>query len=459
MKKFLILCLVLAAWTARAVPGDQNSIQRAIDSASPGSTVTIDNGNWTWAGSQTITCEKAIKILGQSRSGCKITVNSGRVDNVLIIEPPSGVTEFGNCTVHWNKADNVWPYMFHIKPQNPRTKGRVLMHDMYFTSNYAYPVLWDTNGGVIYNCEVEGTGSGGLTGFSFVVSSLPSDWTRVSTVGTKDTDGLSNTYVEDCKFAHADQAINNCDDNSRVVFRHCIFDNLNVGSHGQETSPWGCRQWEFYDNEFLCDADNKYNVNCFLGMRGGTGIITNNHFDDIPWDRAEINLNVYSIRRKTSIPCQTQYPAARQVGQGWIGEGGYSYPSVPQDGTGYFTDPICIWNNTGTVRITAPDYYADECGNNQHSADYVKQGRDYLITAPPGGYTKYPYPHPLRSGGGPGPSPTPSATPSPSATPQPTVTPSPSATPNPTPPPQGETYRNWLDRLSNWIRQNPAQPD
>jgi hypothetical protein len=35
--------------------------------------------------------------------------------------------------------------------------------------------------------------------------------------------------------------------------------------------------------------------------------------------RRGVQLNVFSINRKDSIPCQTAYPAARQTGQGWSG--------------------------------------------------------------------------------------------------------------------------------------------
>jgi hypothetical protein len=195
-----------------------------------------------------------------------------------------------------------------------------------------------------------------------------------------------------------------------------------------------------------------------MQLRGGTGVITDNHFDDIPWGKVEVQLCVFNIRRHGQIPCQTQYPAARQVGQGWKGEGGYGYPGVPQDGTGNFTDPIYIWNNTGTCQVGLSEYNPDECGNNQQIVNYVKEGRDYILGAR-NGYQKYPYPHPLRTGGGGQPTPTPTPTPAPTPEPTATPTPMPTPVPTPTPSPGAPTYNQWLNKQADWIRQNPPVPD
>jgi hypothetical protein len=46
------------------------------------------------------------------------------------------------------------------------------------------------------------------------------------------------------------QAIN-LDDNSRTVVRYNTFNNSAIGSHGQETSPWGVRHYEIYNNDFV----------------------------------------------------------------------------------------------------------------------------------------------------------------------------------------------------------------
>lgn len=142
-------------------------------------------------------------------------------------------------------------------------------------------------------------------------------------------------------------------------------------------------------------------------VRGGTGVIFNNAMDNISssaWGtKFSLWFTVFNINRLGQTACQVTYPAARQVGQGWIGAGGYSYPSVPADGTGYITDPVYIWGNTGAgtsgANFFGLDQYApDECGNGQLVGDYIKVNRDYVFAAKPG-YTAFPYPHPLVASG------------------------------------------------------------
>jgi hypothetical protein len=102
-------------------------------------------------------------------------------------------------------------------------------------------------------------------------------------------------------------------------------------------------------------------LNYWFYVRGGTGVITGNIIPDIKsqyWsDKAEISMTVQNISRiPNHIPCQTAYPAARQVGQTWVGTGGYRFPtrgtcmdSAGLDGMHYRTDPIYIWGNTGSA--------------------------------------------------------------------------------------------------------------
>lgn len=438
----------------KTVNGTSDEVQAAINNTPDGGVVEIRDGTYTWTSAVTI--NKAIVLRGQSKGGVHITTRNSTVDNIDASEPNDGYVEIANIDFDFEAAPNVWPVPIRITPRNPRTGGRCLLHDCTFACT-SYAVRWETNGGVIWNCTFDHSKSG-YSGISFVCSALNSDWSRPSTLGILDTDGKSNTYIEDCTATpgYNSAGIGNLDDNSRTVWRHVTWDNSAIGSHGQETSPEGTRQWEFYDNRWICAGDNKWNMDFFMSIRGGTGVICDNTFDDIPWGKAEIKLQVFSIRRRGQIPCQVTYPAARQIGQGWIGTGGYDYPSVPRNGGGYTTDPIYIWGNTN-AQVQLAEYEPDECGNNQHIVDYVHLGRDYFEGTAKPGYQKYPYPHWMRTmAGGGNPHPTP--TPAPTVTPQPTPTPPP--LPTPTPPPSGEkTYRNWLDQLGQWIQQHPASPD
>src|SRR5258708_3170524 len=154
--------------------------------------------------------------------------------------------------------------------------------------------------------------------------------------------------------------------------------------------------------------------------RGGAGGIWGNSMDDIGFGKNGIKFCVFSINLPGQIPCQTAYPAARQVGQGWSASSTatYGHPVVTGDGTGVVTEGVWIWNNIGAATsdpsfIGLNDNVQDQCGNGQVISNYVVKGRDYFLAAKPG-YTPYTYPHPLHAkfavnGGNPTPNVTPPA--------------------------------------------------
>jgi hypothetical protein len=240
MKIQIVALLLLTTATAFAVPGTPAAIQQAVNQASPGGTVIIDNGTYNW-GTGSVTVDRPVVIRGASRGGVQINAINIAASMFGVTEPQSGIIKIANINVNFERAANAWSaFVVRVAPRTPRTAGRILLHDCDFITNYAYSVEWNTNGGVIWNCLFQfGNGrlANGLTGVSFVCHTLNSDWTRVSTLGTLDTDGMSNTYVEDCTFRGAGVGCMNPDDNSRVVIRHNLFDNAASGSHGQETRP------------------------------------------------------------------------------------------------------------------------------------------------------------------------------------------------------------------------------
>jgi hypothetical protein len=401
-----IAALILAAKSSPASNGDPQTLQAAINSAAPGTTLIIPNGSYTWRSG--VTCKKAIKIKGESQGG--VTINTVNMTFTVfdLTENKDGNMELSNINFVTAVAPNNWVYAVYAHPWTSDTfrgGGRILLHDCKFKINtWNYSIEWGTNGGVIWNCDFDG---GGLNGLSYVCHALNSTWTQKSTLGMDDVGGICNTYVEDCTFHNAYTAAMNPDDNSRIVVRHCTFDSCSTNSHGLESSPAGARHWEFYDNNWT-PASSTFNYNYWMFWRGGTGVITDNYFSPGLWGRGCIGLAVFNISNHGQVPCQTHYPAARQVGQSWKGKGGYSYVDWPQGGTGYYTDPIYIWNNTGPGSqqsnfVYLSEYEPDNCGTNQKVATYVQLGRDYVLGPKPG-YQKYTYPHPLRTGGGrPGP--------------------------------------------------------
>jgi hypothetical protein len=265
-------------------------------------------------------------------------------------------------------------------------------------------IRFETNGGVIWNWTFYDhdqneeaitfqNSSGGANGVS------PS-WTTNDTMGMADTTGTANTYVENCTFDEMQLQALDLSDNSRVVIRHCTFNNSGFSSHGLDSGLYGARQWEVYNNTFIFSTSGKDKdgesfplpLTWWFFCRGGTGVIFDNVMPDIvsqKWGtKSSILFTVYNIRRTSAyIPCQTQWQAIHQVGQGY--------------NNGLVLDPVYIWGNTGGTNYNSPgitDWPSDQCGNGLLSANFIKEGRDYYVNTPKGGYAPYTYPHPLRAG-------------------------------------------------------------
>jgi hypothetical protein len=432
MKSLMALALSFwahTAWsytvsgTTYTTNGTQADVQAACSAAPDNGTVTvvIPNGTYNWSGTLSIT--HSLNLAGASSNG--VVIQNANATSLMISATSSAK---GNINIYWLNIVQV--------VNNGGSSGRgqlacdrtepssytVLVHDCTFntTTYFTYAIWVRANGVIFWNDNFPATGAGptNLTGISFTCDKyrFTSSWNTPDSYGTKDATGLMNSYVENCSFANGSSYACDFDDNSRVVWRYNTMQDALCGTHGQDTSPYGVRQIEIYDNTFNMTAGNIYNNNCWVTVRGGSGVIFNNAMQDIP-GKTGIQLNVYSINRKGSIPCQTAYPAARQTGQGWSASSTAKYgnPVVPQDGIGAVTEGVYIWGNTG-AETTDPNYVSldqfspDECGNGQLVSNYLIEGRDYFVGTAKPGYTPYTYPHPLHarfalSGGNPPPAP------------------------------------------------------
>jgi hypothetical protein len=142
--------------------------------------------------------------------------------------------------------------------------------------------------GVMYDCSFPYlpamTGSNGAISISEITANYGNSWTTPSTMGAEDIGGTRNFYIEDCDFHYLIDGIDTSD-NARVVYRNCLFNNSGVGMHGNDTGYYGTRHWDIYENAFVFSNLNggaqAYALDGWITPRGGTGVITNNLFDDI----------------------------------------------------------------------------------------------------------------------------------------------------------------------------------
>jgi hypothetical protein len=433
MKGLIISCSLLlcgsafgykVSGTTYITDGSQSDVQAACSAAPNNGTITVQipNGTYRWSGTLTIT--NSVNLAGASANGVVIQNANGPTATMITAVSPAN----GNINIYWlnivqvvNNGGSASGGQLACDRTEP-SSATVLVHDCTFdTATYFTYAIWvRANGVIFWNDNFPATGATGesLTGINFTCGKygFTSSWNTPDSYGTQDTTGLKNSYVENCSFAHGSSYACDFDDNSRVVWRHNTMQDAMCGSHGQETAPYGVRQIEIYENTFNLTSGNPYGMNCWASFRGGSGVVFNNSMQDIP-NKTGVQLNVYSINRSTSIPCQTGYPAARQTGQGWsaASTAKYGNPVVSQNGTGAITEGVYIWGNTGG-ETTDPNYVSifqfapDECGNGQLISKYLVKGRDYFVGTAKPGYTPYQYPHPLHTAyAGTGASPTPAA--------------------------------------------------
>jgi hypothetical protein len=386
--------------------GEYRDVQNAIDAASAGAVILLPGGRFEWSDTVIVSKDVSLQGVGQSPLGQTkdskdtTTISNSRNNGLLIISNPtpfactlSGITFDGG---HAHGHDQIG-----ISVNTP-----ALMHDCTFVSKGGLLDLirFRVNGGVVWNWtfydydENEEAISfkdpaGGAEGVS------PS-WSTNDTMGMADTTGTANTYVENCTFDEMAWQALDFDDNSRVVIRYCTFNNSAGTSHGLDSSPYGTRQWEVYNNTYIFSTTGRsmggkhfpLELDWWFYCRGGTGVVFNNVMPDInteKWgEKASILFTVFNIRRKSAyIPCQTQWEALHQVGQGY--------------NAGLVLDPVYVWGNTGGTsynKLNLNDWEPDQCRDGLYSSEFIQEARDvYLGTAKPG-YTPYTYPHPLRGG-------------------------------------------------------------
>jgi hypothetical protein len=449
--------------------GSLADVQAKVNEAPDDGTVAvaIPGGVYNWNG--TLNLHKAITLIGEEGAVLRHNANGSMIS--AWARDSGHVTVSGLRLVQVSNVGGGRGFLMNAA-RRETTNNTVRIHDCTFDQNgiFNWSLQCLSNGILVWNTRFIGSGSQhGMGGVIMLVGS-PGNyelWRRPLTLGAQDTNGLSNTYLEDCEFLNSSIGCTDFSDNARMVFRHNIVQDAGLGSHGQETSPLGASSFEVYNNTFRISSGNPQNIAFWVHVRGGTGVITGNDMALVPWaGGSQILLTVMSITRSANdnaggVFCPVEYPAPRQTGWSWEDNNANwgrvrGNPSLLDDGNpGFFRpngrgaklDPVYIWDNRGpgaqadTYVVLRP-FMPDQCGNGQQLSNYLQRGRDFYVDAgPKPGWTPYTYPHPLRVlEGEPPPPPLPPE-------------------PPPEPPPDIITYGAWLNRAADWIKKNPPTPD
>lgn len=377
------LCLTTAlasAATRQAASCSVSAVQSAISSASNGDVIQVPAGDCIWSG---LTVSKAVHIQGSGIGRSNINLSG----NNTITKQPSGViriSDFSFTKTGGGNSSKGFTVTGAWKTAEP-----VIIEHNSFTINNTGLFLLSVPGGVIISDNVF---TGGWDD-SFIQPKIPQDtesWSSADTLGTKDINGKLNHYIEDNTFYGGTNQGIDADDATRVVYRHNDLTYSSFNTHGHATSSVGVRHFEVYDNTFHYPGGTSQiaNQNWTIWIRGGTGVIFGNKIDDIAgsyWgNKEEIKLTIRGAEdaRPQGSCANTRYPVPRQIGQNY-------------NGTSYFTDPLYIWGNSGTVAIGADWNWGNPCGFS--FGDFFQWGRDAIKSgAARPNYSPYTYPHPLR---------------------------------------------------------------
>jgi hypothetical protein len=387
MFKFIILFIFISIYTVSGTEyicdGSSADCQAKINTAANGDTVTIVDGVHTWNSGVSIrtgiylrgSIASNVTIIGSAAP--KISVQKNSVHPIFI----SGLSFTGGSN--------------YIQISGSWSARPVVIANCTFSMNGGTAIFAQIVGGaVISGCDFQGNGNYNDQAVKHKLSSDSQSWSTPPTLGMEDVNGDRNLYFEDCTGSDCPQQFIDIDDASRIVIRNNVFNNCEITSHGWCTSPVGLRHFEVYRNDFNFEAcqTNRCNLNRYLFIRGGSGVIWGNSMDDIRssyWgSKDEVHFAIRNIQDECGHGARCpvypdDYPIPRQTGMGF-------------DGTSDVPSPIYLWSNTGTLVVGFASW-ADACGNNQITSQWIAEGRDYIYSEKPG-YEPYTYPHPLTSG-------------------------------------------------------------
>ena len=388
--------------TAQA--GSPSSVQTVINAATSGDTIVFPAGTYSWSAG--ITVGKSLTLTGppgttnqvlfqnQMTTGYMWALTSGtdghiRVNGINFIQIGNNAGSASVACLGLDRTDMGGP-------GSPGTQYTVISTNCSYDSGaiFNYMIIALANGLLWSNCTFTNQFSSlGLTGISFTMPKYGiTTWNKPSTMGlvadsllgpggsdhinVGDTAqgwcgiaGLNNCYIEDSVIQNGTSGTMNVDDNARVVVRHCTCNDVQLFSHGQDSSQYGGRQFEIYNNVFTV-VNSGLNNQGWTSFRGCTGLVANNTMPLIP-GKVSVTFECQQLNRGVGpAACQTAYPANRQVGSGWSSSSsvGYGNPVLSSDGIGYVLDPFYIFGNTGTgatavgVANFSPGQ-TDTCGN------------------------------------------------------------------------------------------------
>ncbi len=337
-----------------ATSGTTEALQDAVNKASPGDTVVIPEGTFSFSGS--IIMDSGLTLLGAGADRTVLLKSGSSAAPLIRVNGSNGLpSAFGGFTMSGIDNDTT-----RIRDTGIRLDGCLDFHlhdlEMRRFGNAAVYVTGNSRGVIRQSRFIENyRPSIGNLGYGVVVyGEGQAEWSRPLELGTENA-----VFIEDSYFRANRHAVAS-NNGSVYVFRYnTVVDNASnfqpVDAHGLEYgSPRGSRSYEIYGNIIDNTAGTSW---AGILIRGGDGVIFDNTFlrgTDNP---------VLLVNRTDGTHNSTSYPAQDQ------------------------TRSLYAWGNTlsgNPVSITVRP-------GHEH---FFSEGRDYFNYKKPG-YEPYTYPHPL----------------------------------------------------------------
>ncbi|MGR9108896.1 MAG: hypothetical protein ACU843_18420, partial [Gammaproteobacteria bacterium] len=393
---WVFVCIVGLAhnsWgaTINALSCFQSSVSSAISLAAVGDTVQVPAGSCTWS---SLSIQKAITLQGAGIGRTIITLST----NNEVVKQSTGVTRISGFSFVKNGGGNSSKGWYVSGPWKNAEPAIFQGNDFSISNSGLFRI--DVVGGVII---ANNSFSGGWDDSFLQIqddNDLEMSWRTADTLGSRDTNGKSNIYIENNTFYGGTNQGIDCSSSVRCVYRYNTLTNSSFNTHERGSLTASMRHFEVYNNTWIYNgpvgqppANDLSAQGWAIWIRGASGVIFNNTMPDIKsqwWgDAKEYKFTIRTA--EDAMPAgyncaNTIYPALEQLGQS-------------HDGVSYFRDPIYLWNNTvggnplQTTQIFNNWNWGNLCGFNWNT--FFQWGRDAVLGTAKPGYAPYPYPHPL----------------------------------------------------------------
>jgi hypothetical protein len=364
--------------TTYTTNGEYYQISSAIADASPGDTINIPAGTYTWgAGGTSLDINKAVTVQGVGTADTIINQSATAPTGfgASLIRLGTGAT-FRRATIN---GANILGIIF-TTGASANWRISEVKYVQYPGRNMYFLFAQYAPRGLIDQCDI----TGGAGNSELVFARGPADaWDITTPVGTE-----NNIFIEDSTFRGLGYV---CDANSngRIVVRNCtITGSIKVDSHGVWTNGGpqrGARSMETYRNTWTLTSGTWPAIE----YRGGTGMIWGNTSDMASGANGawfyltEYGLNANNGAFTPNYQTAYDYPIRDQIGRGQY--------AVAGDWTTATSEPVYLWSNVKggaqwafsykAIAAGAQTRYQEQTGNPSATfgwEDVIQADRDYF---------------------------------------------------------------------------------